>query len=34
VRSFEGSTRSMLELSAAPDVKGRSHLPIIADKPE
>ncbi len=31
VRSFEDSTRDMLDLSAVPNVKGQSHLPIIAD---
>ena len=31
VRSFEESTRNMLDLSAVPNVKGQSHLPIIAD---
>ena len=31
VRSFEDSTRNMLDLSAMPNVKGQSHLPIIAD---
>jgi 3-deoxy-7-phosphoheptulonate synthase len=31
VRSFEDSTRNMLDLSALPNVKGQSHLPIIAD---
>jgi 3-deoxy-7-phosphoheptulonate synthase len=31
VRSFEDSTRNMLDLSAVPNVKGVSHLPIIAD---
>jgi 3-deoxy-7-phosphoheptulonate synthase len=31
VRSFEDSTRNMLDLSAIPNVKGQSHLPIIAD---
>jgi 3-deoxy-7-phosphoheptulonate synthase len=31
VRSFEDSTRNMLDLSAIPNVKGMSHLPIIAD---
>jgi 3-deoxy-7-phosphoheptulonate synthase len=31
VRSFEESTRNMLDLSAVPNVKGLSHLPIIAD---
>jgi 3-deoxy-7-phosphoheptulonate synthase len=31
VRSFEESTRNMLDLSAIPNVKGQSHLPIIAD---
>jgi 3-deoxy-7-phosphoheptulonate synthase len=31
VRSFEDSTRNMLDLSAVPNVKGQSHLPIIAD---
>jgi len=31
VRSFEESTRNMLDLSAVPNVKGQSHLPIIVD---
>jgi 3-deoxy-7-phosphoheptulonate synthase len=31
IRSFEDSTRNMLDLSAIPNVKGQSHLPIIAD---
>jgi 3-deoxy-7-phosphoheptulonate synthase len=31
VRSFEDSTRNMLDLSAVPNVKGQSHLPIVAD---
>jgi len=31
VRSFEDSTRNMFDLSAVPNVKGQSHLPIIAD---
>jgi 3-deoxy-7-phosphoheptulonate synthase len=31
VRSFEDSTRNMMDLSAIPNVKGMSHLPIIAD---
>jgi 3-deoxy-7-phosphoheptulonate synthase len=31
VRSFEDSTRNMLDLSAIPNVKTQSHLPIIAD---
>jgi 3-deoxy-7-phosphoheptulonate synthase len=31
VRSFEDSTRNMFDLSAIPNVKGQSHLPIIAD---
>ncbi len=31
VRSFEDSTRNMLDLSAVPNVKGVSHLPIIVD---
>jgi 3-deoxy-7-phosphoheptulonate synthase len=31
VRSFEDSTRNMLDLSAVPNVKGMSHLPIIVD---
>jgi 3-deoxy-7-phosphoheptulonate synthase len=31
VRSFEDSTRNMLDLSAIPNVKGQSHLPIIVD---
>ena len=31
VRTFEDSTRNMLDLSAVPNVKGQSHLPIIVD---
>jgi 3-deoxy-7-phosphoheptulonate synthase len=31
VRSFDESTRNMLDLSAVPNVKGQSHLPIIVD---
>lgn len=31
VRTFEDSTRNMLDLSAVPNVKGLSHLPIIVD---
>ena len=31
VRSFEESTRNMLDLSSVPNVKGQSHLPIIVD---
>jgi 3-deoxy-7-phosphoheptulonate synthase len=31
VKSFEDSTRNMLDLSAVPNVKGLSHLPIIVD---
>jgi 3-deoxy-7-phosphoheptulonate synthase len=31
VRSFEDSTRNMLDLSAVPNVKIQSHLPIIVD---
>ena len=31
VRSFEDSTRNMLDISAVPNVKGLSHLPIIVD---
>src|SRR5436309_339820 len=31
VRSFEDSTRNMLDLSAVPNVKGQSHVPIIVD---
>jgi 3-deoxy-7-phosphoheptulonate synthase len=31
VRTFEDSTRNMLDLSAVPNVKGMSHLPIIVD---
>jgi 3-deoxy-7-phosphoheptulonate synthase len=31
VRSFEESTRNMLDLSAVPNAKGLSHLPIIVD---
>jgi 3-deoxy-7-phosphoheptulonate synthase len=31
VRTFETSTRNMLDLSIVPNVKGQSHLPIIVD---
>ena len=31
VRSFEESTRNMLDLASVPNVKGQSHLPIIVD---
>jgi 3-deoxy-7-phosphoheptulonate synthase len=31
VRSFEDSTRNMLDLAAVPNVKGQSHLPVIVD---
>src|SRR5947209_11556021 len=31
IRSFEDSTRNMLDLSAVPNVKGQSHLPIIVN---
>lgn len=31
VRSFEDSTRNMMDLSCVPNVKGQSHLPIIVD---
>ena len=31
VRTFEDSTRNMLDLSTVPNVKGQSHLPIIVD---
>jgi 3-deoxy-7-phosphoheptulonate synthase len=31
IKSFEESTRNMLDLSAVPNVKGQSHLPIIVD---
>ena len=31
VRSFEDSTRNMLDLACVPNVKGQSHLPIIVD---
>jgi 3-deoxy-7-phosphoheptulonate synthase len=31
IRSFEDSTRNLLDLSAVPNVKGQSHLPIIVD---
>jgi 3-deoxy-7-phosphoheptulonate synthase len=31
VRSFEDSTRNMLDLAAVPNVKGQSHLPIVVD---
>src|SRR5947209_19910013 len=32
VRSFEDSTRNMLDMSAAPNVKGESHLPSMVDR--
>jgi 3-deoxy-7-phosphoheptulonate synthase len=31
VRSFEDSTRNMMDISAVPNAKGQSHLPIIVD---
>src|SRR5262249_46992672 len=31
IRSFEDSTRNMLEMSAVPNVKGQSHVPYIVD---
>ncbi len=31
VRTFEDSTRNMLDLSSVPNVQGQSHLPIIVD---
>jgi 3-deoxy-7-phosphoheptulonate synthase len=31
VRTFEDSTRNMLDLSSVPNVKGQSHLPMIVD---
>lgn len=31
VRTFEDSTRNMLDMSAVPNVQGQSHLPIIVD---
>ncbi len=31
VRSFEESTRNMLDLASVPNVKGQSHLPMIVD---
>ena len=31
VRSFEDSTRNMLDLAVVPNIKGQSHLPIIVD---
>src|SRR5262249_33462075 len=31
IRSFEDSTRNLLDLSAVPNIKGLSHLPIIVD---
>jgi 3-deoxy-7-phosphoheptulonate synthase len=31
VRTFEDSTRNMIDLAAIPNVQGQSHLPIIAD---
>ena len=31
VRSFEDSTRNMMDLSAIPNAQGQSHLPIVAD---
>src|SRR5207245_4668331 len=31
VRSFEDSTRNMLDLAAVPNIKGQSHLPVVVD---
>lgn len=31
VRSFEESTRNMLDLASVPNIKGQSHLPVIVD---
>ncbi|HEV3261433.1 MAG TPA: 3-deoxy-7-phosphoheptulonate synthase [Gemmataceae bacterium] len=31
VRSFDDSTRNMLDMAAVPNVKGQSHLPIVVD---
>jgi 3-deoxy-7-phosphoheptulonate synthase len=31
IRTFEDSTRNMLDMSAVPNVKGQSHLPIVVD---
>ena len=31
VRSFEDSTRNMLDLAAVPNIKGQSHVPVIVD---
>src|SRR6266849_2532974 len=31
VRSFEDSTRNMLDLAAVPNLKGQTHLPVIVD---
>lgn len=31
IRSFDGSTRNLLDLAAVPNAKGLSHLPIIVD---
>jgi 3-deoxy-7-phosphoheptulonate synthase len=31
VRSFEDSTRNMLDMAAVPNIKGQSHLPIVVD---
>jgi 3-deoxy-7-phosphoheptulonate synthase len=31
VRSFEDSTRNMLDLASVPNIKGQSHLPVIVD---
>ncbi len=31
VRSFEDSTRNMLDMAAVPNIKGQSHLPVIVD---
>ena len=31
IRSFDNSTRNLLDLAAVPNVKGLSHLPIIVD---
>jgi len=31
VRSFEESTRNMLDMACVPNIKGQSHLPVIVD---
>jgi len=31
VRSFEDSTRNMLDMASVPNIKGQSHLPVIVD---